>query len=240
MAVALEHFIHKVQKTVASGLSSGQAAAVGQTLTGEDTFINAPDALILAVHEADFPGAHADIASGHVGIRADVLIQLSNQALAEGHDFPVGFALGVKVGAALAAADGQAGEGILEGLLEGQELHDGKIHGGVEAHATLVGSDGGVKLDPVGIIHLDLTVVIHPGNPEQDAPLGGGQSLQQGVAAVGSLVGFDDHPQRFQNLIDCLIEFRLVGILLFYPCQYLINIAHKQMSSLGRKIMWVL
>ena len=40
-------------------------------------------ALILAKQVADFPGAHADIAGRHVGIRADMAEQLGHKALAE-------------------------------------------------------------------------------------------------------------------------------------------------------------
>ena len=124
LAVAAEHFVRQVQQAVAGGLGTGKAAAVGKALAGEHALVQIADALILAEQVANLPAAHADVTGGNVGIRADVLVQLRHEALAEGHDFPVGLALGVKVGAALAAADGQTGEAVLEHLLKAQKLDD--------------------------------------------------------------------------------------------------------------------
>ena len=44
--------------------------------------------------------------------------KLGHKALAETHNFAVGFALGVKVRAALAAAYGQTGKAVFENLLK--------------------------------------------------------------------------------------------------------------------------
>ncbi len=100
----------------------------------------------------------------------------------------------------------------------------------MEAQTALVGADGAVELDTVAVVHLNLTLVVHPGNPEQDGALRGGQALQQSVAAVSVLVLLDHGAQRFQNLIDRLMKFGLVGILLFDPGKGLVNITHEQMS----------
>ena len=106
------------------GLGAGQRAAIGQALAGEYAFIQAGDALVLTVEVADLAAAHADVAGGHVDVLADVAVQLGHEALAEGHDFLVGLALGVKVRAALAAADGQTRQRVLEDLLKAQEFDD--------------------------------------------------------------------------------------------------------------------
>ena len=188
----------------------------------------------MTIQVADFTTTDTDITGGHVGIRANILVQFCHEALAECHDFAVRLALGIKVGTTLAAADGQAGEGVLEDLLKAQELDDAQIDGGVQTQTALVGADGTVELNPVAVVHLNLTLVIHPRNPEQDAALGSGQPLQQGVALVGILVLFDNGTKRFQNFINRLIELGLVGILSFDPRQNIVYIAHKQMSSLGR------
>ena len=100
----------------------------------------------------------------------------------------------------------------------------------MEAQTALVGSDGAVELDAVAVVHLNLTLVVHPRNPEQNGALGGGQTLQQSVPAVSILVFLNYGAQRFQNFIDRLIEFGLVGILLFDPGKGLVNITHEQMS----------
>ena len=100
----------------------------------------------------------------------------------------------------------------------------------MEAQTALVGSDGAVELDAIAVVHLNLTLVVHPRNPEQDGTLGGGQTLQQSVTTVSILVFLNYGAQRFQNFIDRLIEFGLVGILLFDPGKGLVNITHEQMS----------
>src|SRR5699024_10773399 len=116
----------------------------------------AGDALVLAVEVADLASAHANIAGGNVHVFADVSIQLGHEALAEGHDFLVGLALGVKVRTALAAANGQAGEGILENLLKAEELENTEVHRGVEAQASLIGADGVVELHAVALVDADV------------------------------------------------------------------------------------
>ena len=89
-------------------LGAGQGAAVGQPFAGQNALIAVGQLLILAEQVADLPGSHADVAGRHVGVRADVAVQLAHEALAEGHNFPVGLALGIEIRAALAATDGQA------------------------------------------------------------------------------------------------------------------------------------
>ena len=153
-------------------------------------------------------------------------VQLGHKALAEGHDLPVGFALGVEVGAALAAADGQAGQGIFQHLLKAQELDNAQVHGGVEPEAALVGADGGVELDPVAVVHMDLAAVVNPGHPEKNGPLRGGEPLQNGVPTVQVLVPVDHRTQGFQHFRNGLQKFGLAGVLLGHPLQNFINIRH--------------
>ena len=229
MAVALEHLPGQIQQAVAGGFPPGQAAAIGKALAGEDALKHIADLPVLAKHIADLPGAHADIAGGHIRIRADVLGKLHHKGLAEAHDLPVGLALGVKVGAALGAAHRQAGKGILEDLLKAQELDNAQIHGRMEAQTALVGADGTVELDTVATVQLHLAVVIHPGHAEDDGTLGGGQPLQDRVPAVGRLIALDNGAQRFQHFFHRLVKFRLIQILLPHSLQDLIHIIHRPM-----------
>ena len=62
----------EVDQAVAGGLGAGQGAAVGEALAGEHALVPVGQALVLAEQVADLPGAHADIAGGYVGVRADV------------------------------------------------------------------------------------------------------------------------------------------------------------------------
>ena len=83
----------------------------------------------------------------------------------------------------------------------------------MEPHTALVGADGGIELNAVGIVDLHLTLVVHPGYTEQNAALGGGQPLQQGIPAVPLLILLDCRAQRLQNFRNSLMEFGLTGVL---------------------------
>ena len=104
IAVLFEHFIGQIHKTVAGRFGSRKRTAVGKPFAGKHAFVTAGDFLILTEQIADFSAADADVARGHVGVRADDFIKLGHKALAETHDFVITFTFGVKVGAAFAAA----------------------------------------------------------------------------------------------------------------------------------------
>lgn len=71
-----------------------------------------------------------------------------------------------------------ASESILEDLLETQELEDGKVDGRVKTETTLVRTEGGVVLDTVTTVDLDLVLVVLPDDTELDDALGDGGDLE--------------------------------------------------------------
>ena len=144
-----------------------------------------------------------------------MLGKLGHEALAEAHDLPVGFALGIKIAAALTAADGQAGQAVLEDLLEAQEFDDGGVDGGMETQTALVGTDGRVELNAVTAVHLHVAVVIHPGNAEHDGTFGLNQTLQDAPLFDGRILCHHGL-QGFQYFFDGLKEFLLSAVTLFY------------------------
>ncbi|BDC26056.1 hypothetical protein NB2BOR_A03470 [Bordetella parapertussis] len=162
--------------------------------------------------------AHADIAGGHVGVRAQVAVQFQHQRLAETHHLGVRFALGVEVGAALAAAHGQGGQRVLQGLFESQELQHRQIDRRVEAHAALEGADGRAVLDAEGAVDLGLALVIGPADAELDHAFGLDQAFQQGVLGVMRVL-LDEGPEAQHDLLDCLHEFGLLRIARGNPAQ---------------------
>ena len=128
------------------------------------------------------------------------------------HDFVVGRALGVEVRAALAAAHGKGGEGVLENLLEAQELQHAQVHRGVEAQATLVGTDGRVELNAETTVDLDLALVIDPRHAELDDALGLDDALEDLVLLILG-VCLEHGLERGEDLGDGLDELGLVGVL---------------------------
>ena len=151
-------------------------------------------------------------------------VQLGHQALAEGHDLPVAFALGVKVAAALAAADGQAGQAVLQNLLKAEEFQNGQVDAGMEPQTALVGADGAVELHPVAPVHLHLALIVHPGDAEKNDPLRLHEPLQQtGLFVLGMLVKHGGN--AFQNFRGRLQKFAFVGVALLQPFQNAGNIS---------------
>ena len=180
-------------------------------------------ALVLAEEVADLPGAHADVAGGHVGVGADVLEQLRHEALAKAHDLGVGLALGVEVTAALAAADGQAGQGVLEDLLKAQELDDALVDGGMEPQTALVRADGAVELDAEAAVDVDVALIILPGHTELDDALRLHQAVHDALFDILG-AGFHHGDQGGQDLPDCLVELRLGRIPLNDPIHQVVQI----------------
>ena len=209
-----QHFRGEVGGAVARCFRTDQASAVVQTLAGEHSRVFVADFFIVAVHVADFPRAHADVAGRNVHIRADMAVQLAHEGLAEFHDFRVGFALRVEVRAALGAAHGQRGERIFEDLLKSQEFDNAQIYGRMEADAALERADGVVELDAEAAVHLHISLVVHPGHAEDH----GSFRFDNPFVNVGLYefrVLFDGRLQRFHDFFDRLMKFRLVRIGLF-------------------------
>ena len=155
--------------------------------------------LVHTKHVADLAATHADVASGHILVRAYVAIQFQHESLAEAHHLSVALATGREVGTALATAHGQGGKRIFESLLKGEELEDRGIDGGMKTDAALVRADGVVMLDAVAHISLHVALVINPVNTELQDTVGYTQSLDE-VRPV---------------------KFRVLIVLIFCGCQHL-------------------
>lgn len=72
-------------------------------------------------------------------------------------------------------------QGILEDLLKAQELQDGQVDRRVQAETALVWAEGGVELDSVAAVDLDLVLVVFPDNSELDDALRDGDDLEGGL-----------------------------------------------------------
>ena len=86
----------------------------------------------------------------------------------------------------------------------------------MEAEPALVGSDGAAELYPEASVDVDVALVILPGNPEDDDPLGFGDSIQE-VGVPVSLVAFEYRPQGLEDLCHRLKKRGLARILLADP-----------------------
>ena len=178
VAPRVKHLLGEIDQAIAGGLLADAAAAPVDALAGEHAGELIAQLLVIAVEEADFTAAHADVAGRHVGVGADVAEQLAHERLAEMHHFLVRLALGVEIRAALAAAHGESRQRVLQHLFEGQELQRAQPHRGMEAQSALVRPNRAVHLDPVSAIDLHLSVAVHPGHAKHDGALRFGQPLE--------------------------------------------------------------
>ena len=206
-----EHLLCEVAGAVARRFGAQRAAAPVASLAGERSRKFVAQALVLSEHEAYLTAADADVACRDVGVLSDVALQFGHERLAEFHHLVVRAPLGVEIRAALAAAHRQRREAVLEGLFEGEELQDRQVDRRVEADAALVGADGAVHLHAVAAVDLDLAFVIEPGHTENDDALGFRDAFQN-FHFLQYGARHDVGSQRFGDLADGLVEFRLIGI----------------------------
>ena len=87
--------------------------------------------------------------------------------MAETHDFGIALSSGSKVATALTTTHRQCGECVLECLFEAQELQDTQIYRGMETQTALVRANGTVELHTIANVHLNLALVVDPGNAER-------------------------------------------------------------------------
>ncbi len=191
VAPGLEHLLGKVDCTVARCLGPDERAAVAQRLAGQHGGEFVFELLVLAEQIPDLPGAHSDISGRDVCVVPDVAEELAHEGLAEPHDLVVRLALWVEVRAALAPAHGQCGERVLEDLLEAEELQNVKVDARVEAEPSLIGPDGAAELHPESAIDMNVPLVVLPGDPENDDPLGLCDPVQK-IGVPVSLVAFEN------------------------------------------------
>ena len=95
-------------------------------------------------------------------------VKFTHERLTERHDFAVGFAFRIKIGAAFAAAHRERGQRVFEDLFKTEEFQDAEIHGRMEPETALVRPDRAVELNAVSLIDLNLALVVHPGNLEEN------------------------------------------------------------------------
>ena len=161
--------------------------------------------------------------------------QFRDECLAETHDFVVALAFGVEVGTAFAGTHRQCGQGVLEGLFKRQEFQDGQVDGWMEAQTALVGTDHRAVLDAVAAVDLDIAAVINPGYPELDDAFRLDQTAEEFLALVFR-IRLNEGPHAFHHFGDCLMEFWLVWVALFYAIEeFLKSLCHFKIQSKKRK-----
>ena len=81
----------------------------------------------------------------------------------------------------------------------------------MEPNTSFIGTDSAVHLYAVAAVDLDLAFVIEPGHTENDDALGFRDAFQN-FHFLQYGARHDVGSQRFGDLADGLVEFRLIGI----------------------------
>src|SRR5690606_6407592 len=215
VAERLEHLLDEIHRDVSGGFAAHQRPAPARALAREHAgFIAVGHALVLAEQEADLARAHADVASRHVLIFADVMAQRGHEALAEPHDLVLGASLRIEVRTTLGTADGQPRQRVLEHLLEAEELDDAQVNRRVKAQPALVGSEHTVESHPEAAGNLHLAAIILPGHAEDQLALRLADALDDLVLDVFRMP-VQHRTQGLDDFLDRLVELDLAGIPAF-------------------------
>ena len=150
-------------------------------------------------------------------------IELRHKALAEVHDLVVAAPVRIEVRAALATADRQSCQRILIDLLEREELQDIERDARMETQTALVRAKRAGHLYAIAAIDLDLALVIHPRHTERDDAVCLDHTLEDLVLFVLGML-LQKRNNGGQNLGDCVLKMRLIGIALRYQIQNIIYI----------------
>ena len=85
----------------------------------------------------------------------------------------------------------------------------------MESETALIRTDGGIELNSVSAVDLNLAVVVDPRNTELDESLGFDDTVDHTrLDNVGTPL--DNRLERFKNLSDSLKKFGLIGVALAY------------------------
>ena len=225
-----QHLVDKEGGAVAGGFGADQRTAPGQAFAGQYArLVTVGNAFVLAEHVADFAAAHADVAGRNVGVLAQVAIQFGHEALAETHDFVIGFAFGIEIGTAFAAADRQAGQRVFEDLLETEKLDDSQINGRMEAQAAFVGPQRAVELNAEAAVDLYLALVVLPGYPEDDLAFRFTDSFDDSALEIFGVLCYD-RSERFEDFENRLMELGFTGVafqnFLIHRFNFCVNLCH--------------
>ncbi len=106
----LQHVLYEVESAETSSLRTEDRATKLKALTSQGSTVElAGELLVLTEEVANLAATNTYVASGNVAVRADVLVELAHEGLAETHDLSVALAARREVGTTLAATHRERG-----------------------------------------------------------------------------------------------------------------------------------
>ena len=234
-AIVFEDIFQIVYGTITCCFRTDTGTAIAEAFAGQYAIFEAAfQTAVFTKEVTDFTAANAHITSRNVDIRTDVPIQGLHIALAETHDFSIGFAIRIKVCAAFSAANRKTRQRVLENLFETEELNDTGIYVFLETETAFVWPDCAVELATVTGVRMDFTVVIFPDNAECKHPFRFNHTIQEIVFFVFRMT-FYNRIQRRQYFFYGLDKFRFIGMFRFdvfdYRCKILVHKASPHLKN---------
>ena len=95
----------------------------------------------------------------------------------------------------------------------------------MEAEAALVRSEGGVELNAIAAVNLNITLVVLPGHAEHNSAFGLGDSFEDTVFLVLG-IRLENRAESAKNFSDCLNEFRLIAVTMLEFFDDAIGVRH--------------
>ena len=96
----------------------------------------------------------------------------------------------------------------------------------MKSQTALVRTDCVVELNTVSSVDMSLTVIVNPGNSENNLSVGFGYSFKNSVSSVLFLMLCNNGAQRIENFFDSLKKFGLILKSFGYLRKYFVNITH--------------
>ena len=122
------------------------------------------------------------------------------------------FPFGSKSEPPFAAAHRQRGQRILEDLLEGEELQDAEVDRGMKTQTAFVGADRAVHLDAEPAVHVQLALIVLPGDAEHDHALRLDDPLEDLRLPIFRML-VEDERERLDHFLDGLVKLRFRRVL---------------------------
>ena len=208
----LEHFSGEINGAITGRLGANDGAAPGEAFACHHPGELVPEPLVHSEQKSDLARADADVPRRHIRVRADMPEQLAHERLAEAHHFAVAFAFRIEVGPAFAAAHGQSGQRVLKDLLEREELQDPEVDRRMKTQAAFVGPDRAVHLNAEPAVHMQLALVVLPGDAEHDDALRLDDPLDDLRLPIFRML-IEHEGEGLDHFLDRLVELGLRRVL---------------------------
>src|SRR5690606_18719758 len=115
-------------------------------------------------------------------------IQFGLKGMSAAHDFLTRPSLRLDLGAASTSSSLMYCHVFFDNLFKTKDFHNGGIHRRVKTQPTFVRAQCRIEFNPIAFVHLDLALLIEPGNTEHDLSLRLHHTFNNGMLAISPVI----------------------------------------------------